>query len=151
VDDLLTSWTAYRGNGGNGTLVLAGTPKMDIPTRDDVVALGRVSDAAKWGILAAADALVLPSRFESLGIVLLEAWQAGTPVLVPATNAVTSGQVGRSRGGLTYDAETFDAALAALLADGPAIGARGQAWVREECSWDAFDERLERLVALAAG
>ncbi|HYR95070.1 MAG TPA: glycosyltransferase family 4 protein [Methylomirabilota bacterium] len=151
VDDLLTSWTAYRGNGGNGTLVLAGTPKMDIPKRDDVVALGRVSDAAKWGILAAADALVLPSRFESLGIVLLEAWQAGTPVLVPATNAVTSGQVGRSRGGLTYDAETFDAALAALLADGPAIGARGQAWVREECSWDAFDERLERLVALAAG
>jgi len=150
VDDLLTSWTAYRSNGGNGTLVLAGTPKMDIAKRDDVVALGRVSDAAKWGILAAADALVLPSRFESLGIVLLEAWQAGTPVLVPATNAVTSGQVARSGGGLTYDAETFDAALAALLADGPAIGARGQAWVREECSWDAFDERLERLVALAA-
>jgi len=151
VDDLLSSWSSYRENGGNGTLVLAGTPKLDIAKRDDVVALGRVSDAAKWGILAAADALVLPSRFESLGIVLLEAWQAGTPVLVPATNAVTSGQVARSGGGLTYDAETFDAALAALLTDGPAIGARGQAWVREECSWDAFDERLERLVALAAG
>jgi glycosyltransferase involved in cell wall biosynthesis len=115
-----------------------------------VDALGRIDDAHKWNVLAAADALVLPSRFESLGIVLLEAWQAGTPVLVPATNAVTSGQVGRSGGGLTYDAATFDASLAALLADGPAIGARGRAWVREECSWDAFDERLERLLAMTA-
>jgi glycosyltransferase involved in cell wall biosynthesis len=150
VDDLLSLWDLYRESGGRGTLALAGTPRMSLPKRDDIAALGRVDDPAKWALLAAADALVLPSRFESLGIVLLEAWQVGTPVLVPKTNAVTSGQVARSNGGFAYDRETFVDSLMALLADGRTIGARGQAWVREECSWHAFDERLDRLVALAA-
>jgi glycosyltransferase involved in cell wall biosynthesis len=150
VDELLALWDLYRESGGRGTLALAGTPRMALPKRDDVVSLGRVNDAEKWALLAAADALVLPSRFESLGIVLLEAWQVGTPVLVPTRNAVTAGQVARSRGGFAYDRETFVDSLMALLADGETIGARGQAWVREECSWHAFDARLDRLVALTA-
>lgn len=150
IEDLLARWDAYRAAGGRGTLALAGTPRMALPKRDDIVLLGRVNDAEKWSLLAAADALVLPSRFESLGIVLLEAWQVGTPVLVPRSNPVTTGQVRRSGGGAAYDQATFDDALATVLADGTALGARGQAWVREECSWHAFDERLERLVALTA-
>ena len=45
-----------------------------IATTANVRVLGRVSDAEKWAALRAADALVLPSRLESLGIVLLEAF-----------------------------------------------------------------------------
>lgn len=150
VDELMSLWDARRAAGGRGTLVLAGTTRMSVPKRDDVVVLGRVSDDEKWSLLASADALVLPSRFESLGIVLLEAWQVGTPVLVPRTNAVTSGQVGRSRGGAVYDADSFADALASVVADRDAVGARGHRWVTRECSWDAYDERLERLLGLAA-
>ena len=150
VDELIALWDAYRANGGRGTLALAGTERMKLPRRDDVAILGRVNEGEKWSLLAAADALVLPSRFESLGIVLLEAWQVGTPVLVPSTNAVTAGQTRRSGGGLVYERETFADTLATLLADGRAMGMRGQAWVRNECSWHAFDDRLERLVELVA-
>jgi len=150
VDELLALWDRYRESGGRGTLALAGSPQLTIPKRDDIVALGRVNDAEKWSLLAAADALVLPSHLESLGIVLLEAWQVGTPVLVPQWNAVTSGQVSRSRGGFAYDRDTFVDSLMAVVADGEAIGARGQSWVREECSWHSFDARLERLIALTA-
>ena len=150
VDELVAMWDEYRAQGGAGTLAIAGMPRMSLPTRDDIAVLGRVNDAEKWSLLAAADALVLPSRFESLGIVLLEAWQVGTPVLVPRTNAVTRGQVMRSKGGVPYARETFADALRIVLDDGPAIGAQGRAWVREECSWHAFDDRLERLVGLAA-
>jgi len=150
VDDLVALWDEYRARSGRGTLALAGNVHMKMAARDDVVVLGRVSDADKWALLSAADVLVLPSRFESLGIVLLEAWQAGTPVMVPSANAVTSGQVARSGGGITYDRETFGEALAAVLADGHAIGGRGREWTARECSWDAYDARLERLVALAS-
>jgi len=94
-DELIADWSAHRDGGGEGTLVLAGNVALPIPERDDIRVLGRVSDTAKADLLDAADVLVLPSRFESLGIVLLEAWQAGTPVLVPAWNAVTAGQVRR--------------------------------------------------------
>src|SRR5207237_312305 len=86
VDELLADWIAYRESGGAGSLVLAGTARMPIPERDDIVALGRVSDEEKYALLEAADALVLPSHLESLGIVLLEAWQVGTPCLVSAKN-----------------------------------------------------------------
>src|SRR5207245_140062 len=80
VDDLISLWDEYRARTGRGTLALAGNVHMKMAARDDVVVLGRVSDADKWALLSAADVLVLPSRFESLGIVLLEAWEAGTPV-----------------------------------------------------------------------
>jgi glycosyltransferase involved in cell wall biosynthesis len=43
-----------------------------------------VSEEDKYALLEAADVLVLPSHLESLGIVLLEAWQVGTPCLVSA-------------------------------------------------------------------
>jgi glycosyltransferase involved in cell wall biosynthesis len=126
---------------------------MDIAPRPDIRLLGRISDAEKSDLLAAADVLVHPSHLESLGIVLLEAWQAGTPVLVPAWNAVTAGQVGRSGGGRTYATHgAFATELAALLdREGAERGAAGRAWVAEECAWPRFDERLDALVELAHG
>jgi glycosyltransferase involved in cell wall biosynthesis len=151
VDELLAMWSAYRAATGDGTLVLAGNVLMKVPRRDDVLVLGRVSDAEKWSALAAADALVLPSHLESLGIVLLEAWQVGTPVLVPAWNAVTAGQVERAGGGRTYATpDDFAAALGALLAEGTRLGAAGRDWVERECAWPAFDARLDHLVQMAA-
>ncbi|MEO8632512.1 MAG: glycosyltransferase [Chloroflexota bacterium] len=152
-DELLAAWSAYRSrpNARPATLVLAGTVRMELPDRADVVALGRIRDAEKYAALAAADALVLPSRFESLGIVLLEAWQVGTPVLVRADNPVTAGQVARSGGGLTYrDADGFGDVLDRATAQRAALGAAGRAWVERESSWDAFDARLAQLVALTA-
>jgi glycosyltransferase involved in cell wall biosynthesis len=152
-DELLAAWAAYRGrpSARPATLVLAGTLRMEVPDRRDVVALGRIPEAEKYAALAAADALVLPSRFESLGIVLLESWQVGTPVLVRADNPVTAGQVARSGGGLTYrDADGFGDALDRVIVARDAHGAAGRAWVERESSWDAFDARLAQLVALTA-
>ncbi len=150
VDELVDMWTAYRRR-GTGTLVLAGKVQMDLRKRDDVLVLGRTSDTEKWSALAAADALVLPSHLESLGIVLLEAWQVGTPVLVPAWNAVTAGQVARAKGGLTYGSkDDFPDAFGALLADGRGRGASGCEWVARECAPEAFDRRVASLVDAAA-
>jgi glycosyltransferase involved in cell wall biosynthesis len=150
VNELMTDWIAYREGGGAGSLVLAGTTRMAIPERDDIVSLGRVSDEDKYALLEAADVLVLPSHLESLGIVLLEAWQVGTPCLVTAKNKVTSGQVARARGGASYDREGFAEALGAVLADREALGESGRRYVRAECAWPAFDTRLEQLVDLVA-
>ena len=150
VDELIADWIAYRDDGGAGSLVLAGTTRMAIPARDDIVSLGRVSEEDKYALLEAADMLVLPSHLESLGIVLLEAWQVGTPCLVSARNKVTSGQVARAGGGAAYDRGGFAKALATVLADRESLGESGRAYVEAECSWPAFDMRLEQLVDLVA-
>ncbi|TMC79451.1 MAG: glycosyltransferase family 4 protein, partial [Chloroflexi bacterium] len=150
VDELIADWIAHREEGGAGTLVLAGTTRMPIPERDDIVSLGRVSDEDKYALLEAADVLVLPSHLESLGIVLLEAWQVGTPCLVSAKNKVTSGQVARAAGGASYAHGGFASALASVLAKRDALGESGRAYVERECAWPAFDARLEQLVDLVA-
>src|SRR5207245_7706021 len=123
---------------------------MTLPERDDVVALGRVSEEEKYALLASADALVLPSHLESLGMVLLEAWQVGTPCLVSAKNAVTKGQAARANGGVAYARGEFADALAGLLARRDELGSNGKAYVAAECTWPAFDARLEQLVDLVA-
>ena len=150
VDELIADWTRHRDAGGAGSLVLAGTARMPIPEREDIVSLGRVSDEDKYALLEAADVLVLPSHLESLGIVLLEAWQVGTPCLVSAKNKVTSGQVARARGGASYDRGGFEEALAAVLSDRESLGESGRQYVEAECAWPAFDTRLEQLTELVA-
>ena len=150
VDELVADWIAHRDGGGAGSLVLAGTARMPMPERDDIVSLGRVSEEDKYALLEAADVLVLPSHLESLGIVLLEAWQVGTPCLVSAKNKVTSGQVARARGGAAYDRGGFAKALAAVLADRESLGESGRVYVEAECAWPTFDTRLEQLVDLVA-
>ena len=147
-DELLAEWIAHRERGGAAdmTLVLAGTVRMEIPDRPDVQVLGRVSEEDKAAALAGAVALVQPSRLESLGIVLFEAWQYGTPVLVHAANLVTAGQTERAAAGRSYADGGFGAALDAVRARRDRYGASGRAYVERECSFAAFDERLERLV-----
>src|SRR5439155_1393981 len=78
--------------GGAGTLVLAGTQRMPLPDRDDIVSLGHVSEEEKYALLEAADVLVLPSHLDSLAIPLLEAWQFATPCPVSAPNAAPAGR-----------------------------------------------------------
>ncbi len=145
VDDLVAWWVAAK---PEATLVLAGAVRMPIPESAQVLALGRVSEREKWGALAAADALILPSRFESLGIVLLEAWQSGTPVIVRADNPVTAGQVARSGGGWTYASD--DELAAAVRGAERERGERGQEWVTSEYTGARFDERLDRLIGWAS-
>ena len=105
-------------------LVLIGTPVMPIPPHPRIRHLGFVSDQDKFDVLAAAEALVMPSYFESLSMVALEAWALGRPVLANARCDVLLGQCLRSNAGLYYEnAGEFGAALDRLLDD---AGARGQ-------------------------
>lgn len=148
--ELLADWAAFHESDEVGAkLVVAGEPRLTMPARDDVVILGRLSEEDTWAALAAADALLAPSRIASLEGGLIAAAQMGTPVLVPESNAVAAGHVRRSGGGLTYGSnDAFVAALRALLA-GSEHGEAGRSWTGREYSLEAFDERLERLVELA--
>ncbi|MBD2577180.1 glycosyltransferase family 4 protein [Oscillatoria sp. FACHB-1406] len=93
-------------------LVLLGKSVMTIPEHPDIIALGFVDEQTKWDALAACDLLVMPSPYESLSIVLLEAWTMGKAVLVNGRCDVLVGQCRRANGGLWYcDREEFTVCL----------------------------------------
>jgi glycosyltransferase involved in cell wall biosynthesis len=111
--------------------------------------LGYVSDEEKFDAMAAADVLIMPSPYESLSIVVLEAWALGKPVLVNGQCDVLRGQVLRSRGGLYYEcAEEFIEALYMLEGAGPAgtmLGRQGREYYRRHYSWPVVDHKFRDL------
>ncbi len=84
--------------------------------------------------------VLMPSRYESLSMIVLEAWALGRPVLVNAACAVLEGQCRRSNGGLYYrDYAEFRRMLRRLVGDPDlraALGGQGEAYVRSFYSWE---------------
>ncbi len=95
-------------------------------------------------------ALIVPSPYESLSIVLLEAWNTAVPALVNARCKVLDGQVRRANGGLTTARRReFREALDYLLTHSDAraaMGRQGRAYVEREYRWPIVLERTERLL-----
>jgi glycosyltransferase involved in cell wall biosynthesis len=147
---LLEYFQEYVDGGGNTTLVLAGPSTLRIPNHPRIRALGYVSDKVRHALLAHARALIVPSPYESLSIVLLEAWNHGMPALVNAYCKVLQGQVRRASGGLYYrSSREFQEALSWLLTNDAGrreLGQQGLAYVEREYRWPTVLERVEALL-----
>ena len=149
-DALLDTFQEYAATRTNVTLVLAGPAKIQVPEHPQIRALGYVSGEVRSALLAHASALVVPSWYESLSIVLLEAWNHAVPALVNGRCKVLAGQVTRANGGLYYmfPAE-FDEAADYLLtrpAERDALGRQGLAYVEREYRWPTVLARVEALL-----
>jgi glycosyltransferase involved in cell wall biosynthesis len=137
-------------------LVLIGKAVMEVPNHPDIFPLGFVSEQDKFNCIMASELLVMPSRFESLSIVLFEAWHCNKPVLVNGNCEVLKGQCIRSNGGLWYsNYEEFKECLETLLKNhniGKILGENGKRFVDENYSWEIVEEKyLECIKALHSG
>ncbi|MBK6315593.1 MAG: glycosyltransferase family 4 protein [Blastocatellia bacterium] len=140
VRELLAAWALLREQHESATLAFAGhgpdQPLIDAAVREaggGIIDLGARSDVVD--VIRASDLLVLPSRNESFGNVIVEALACGLPVIVGRTGVATQidldGVAGRF-----IDPESpssIAAAIAEFLYD-PArrvdAGARGRELVR---------------------
>ena len=140
-------------------LVLIGSPVMPIPKHHRIHHLGFLSDEDKFDALAAADLLIMPSYYESLSMVALEAWALGRPVLANGRCDVLKGQCIRSNAGLYYESyEEFAEALYSLESNGPLhdrLGRNGREYFRSHYAWPVIEgkylEMFRQLSRDAAG
>lgn len=149
LPQLIRAHKRYLRGGGKLGLVLAGrrAGRMRLPRW--AVTTGFLTEQERTDLLAAADAVVLPSPYESLSLVALEAWAAGAPTLANMKSAVLTGQTARSGGGLLYDSERYARQLTRLASDDDLrkmLADRGRAFTAAQ-SWDEVARSWRRLLA----
>ena len=161
--ELFDFFQAYiREAPGRLTLVLIGHSLLPVPQHPRIRHLGFLGDADKFDALAASDLLVMPSYFESLSMVALEAWALGRPVLANGKCDVLKGQCIRSNAGLYYETlGEFVGTLEAIEQNrwlSGTLGRNGRQFFRDQYDWpvierkylDMFD-RLKKEPPVAAG
>ena len=126
-------------------LVLIGSAIMSIPQHPRIHHLGFQPDEDKFDGIAASDLLIMPSYFESLSMVALEAWALGRPVLANGRCDVLKGQCIRSAAGLYYERyEEFAETLYALESNGPLharLGRNGRDYFTQHYTWPVIERK----------
>jgi glycosyltransferase involved in cell wall biosynthesis len=128
---------------------------LPVPEHPRIRHLGFLSDADKFDAMAAADLLIMPSYFESLSMVALEAWALGKPVLANAKCEVLKGQCVRSNAGLYYEryaefAETLHAIEHNRWLSG-SLGRNGRQYFQNNYDWRVIERKyLDMLAQLQA-
>jgi glycosyltransferase involved in cell wall biosynthesis len=135
--------------GADVDLVLAGRAVAPVPDHPRVRHVGFITEEEKVGALRQCRLLVIPSPYESLSVITLEAWKLGVPVLANARCKVLTGQCLRSNGGLFYHGYAEFAEGLRLLLEEPGLGERlgrqGRDYVEREYSWETIDAKMEDL------
>jgi glycosyltransferase involved in cell wall biosynthesis len=149
-EELIEYFSAYVADGGDATLALMGVKLMKLPEEPFIRFAGLLSERERLEALEAATVVVVPSPYESLSLLALEAFAVGTPVLANARSEVLVEHCVKSNAGLYYaDGDEFVEALKLLLADTrlrTAMGRNGRDYVRKHYRWDAILAKYDRLL-----
>lgn len=146
-DELVEYFTSFRQSHPEPDLklVLIGDPVIPPATHPDIVPLGPLSDQDKFGAIEGANLIVLPSPYESLSIVALEAWLLGKAVLANGRCEVVRRHCIRSNGGLWYEnVQEFREALRLLLLHPglrETMGKNGMRYVEANYQWQRIQDR----------
>jgi len=132
-------------------LLLIGKAYVPVPLHPDIIHVGFQENKDKFDLLQGAEFLVMPSQFESLSMVALEAWAVGKPVLANGRTEVLRGQCQRSNAGLWYSGyDEFKEAFLALSRDPglrQRLGANGKMFFRANYSWEVIEAKYLGIIS----
>ncbi|MFA5022568.1 MAG: glycosyltransferase family 4 protein [Patescibacteria group bacterium] len=127
-------------------LVLVGQIYMPTSNHPSILMPGFISEAEKNEALAGCLAVINPSIYESLSLILLEAWSFNCPTLVDAKCATTVDQSKRSQCGLWYNNyEEFKLGLEYII-NHPDLAKNGQKFIRQNYSWEKIISAYQKVI-----
>ena len=150
-DELVAYYDTYRKlYPGEAKLVLVGHGEMPLPNLPGLVYGGYLDDTAKFDAIAGAEAMIVPSKYESMSMIALEAWALGKPIVCTARSEVVTGMTRRAQGGLYYNhAGEFSEALHLLVSRpdiAAGLGRQGQVFVAGTYTWDVVIGTYRRFI-----
>lgn len=154
-EELIEYFSTYTAEHNDVTLALMGVKLMPIPDVPSIRFAGMLSEIERLEALEAANVVIVPSPYESLSLLALEAFAVGTPVLVNARSDVLTDHCQRSNAGLYYaNREEFVSCLQLLMTNADlrtALGRNGRKYVRSQYSWDVILTKYDRLLSAVTG
>ena len=154
-EELVEYFSTYHNGGGDLTLALMGVKLMPLPEEPYIRFAGLLSERERLQALEAATVVIVPSPFESLSLLALEAFAVGTPVLANARAEVLVDHCLLSNAGLFYaDRDEFVECLTLLAMDDrlrAQMGHNGRAYVREHYRWDLIMGKYEKMIEAVRG
>ncbi|MDR2955177.1 MAG: glycosyltransferase family 4 protein [Prevotella sp.] len=133
-------------------LVLVGNNFMKkLKISKDIILTGFVSDEEKSRYLQYSEALIIPSRFESLSMVTLEAMIMGKPVLATSKSEVLEKHIETSGAGFTYSNKNdFISCLNRILTLSDdkkiVIAQNGIRYVEENYNWTTIVDKFTKAI-----
>ncbi len=131
-------------------LVLIGKEKIEIPKHKKIIHLGFLQNKEKFDALKGSEFLIIPSQYESLSMVSLEAWAIGKPVVANGKTEVLKGQCIRSNAGLWFENyEEFKEII--LLLDKNKnllinLGENGIEFFKKNYTWQVIKEKYNNII-----
>ena len=122
--------------------------RIPAPVRQQIRPLGIVTEVEKHALLAASSLLVMPSHADSFGIVFLEAWAHGKPVIGARAGGIPD-VIDEEQNGLLVpfgDVTALAQAIRRLLTQpdlAHKLGENGRAKVTNQYSWDHVTDQVE--------
>lgn len=146
VPELLRFYSRFlKETGCDLDLVLVGKSVIPVPAHPNIRHVGFLNDQEKFDLLAGAEFLLIPSQYESLCMVVLEAWALGKPVVANGRTAVLKGQCQRSHAGLWYtNFEEFKETVSMIASDSrlrQEMGMNGKAFFNAHYRWEVIEKK----------
>ena len=136
-------------------LVLMGKEVVSVPKHKDIISLGFVSDEDKFDGISGAKALILPSKYESLSISVLEAMTLSVPVIVNGICDVLKGHCVKSNAGLYYrNYFEFEECVNYMLEHPREYGIMKKnavQYVKDNFQWDDIMAKFDKMIEFVAG
>ncbi len=131
-------------------MILIGNLYRELPVSEHIMYLGFVDEHIKFNLIKQSLFLFQPSRFESLSIVVLEAFAMEKPVLVHQDCEVMKDHVDMSEGGFYYkDYAVFKDAINQLADNtslNAAMGKSGKAYVDKNYTCESIIAKFQQVI-----
>lgn len=131
-------------------LVLIGRENIPRFNHPDIVYLGFQPEQVKFDALGASELVIMPSLYESLSMIALEAWWMEKPMIVNGRCEILKEQCRHSNAGLYYQVyDEFEVILNKLLANGPLrekLGRQGRHFVAHNYHWDVILAKYQAVI-----
>jgi glycosyltransferase involved in cell wall biosynthesis len=152
--ELLKYFTKFIAqNNESITLVLAGKNMIEAVVNKNIIYAGFVSDEEKEQLMKHAEALIIPSKYESLSLVVLESFACKIPVIANGDCEVLKDHIKNSKGGWTYSNEhEFTLVLKKVINESENVekGLNGYEYVTNNYSWQKamtiFDNAIDFVI-----